>query len=137
MHKEHTVSVGNMPQKRFQMSADPKIPLPDLIEPQRESFRWFVETALKEIFTEFSPISDYSEKKFELKFKKYELGSPKCTPEFAKENKLTYEAPLRAHVILKNKTFESEKDQEIFMTDLPVMTEHGTFIINGVERVIV
>jgi len=131
------VSVGHMPQKYFEVSRRPQIPLPDLIEPQRLSFRWFVETALKEIFTEFSPISDYSEKKFELKFKKYELGAPKCTPEFAKENKLTYEAPLRAQVILKNKTFESEKDQEIFMTDLPVMTEHGTFIINGVERVIV
>lgn len=134
---ETVVSVGNMPQKFFEVSRRPHIPLPDLIEPQRLSFRWFVETALKEIFTEFSPISDYSEKKFELKFKKYELGAPKCTPEFAKENKLTYEAPLRAQVILKNKTFESEKDQEIFMTDLPVMTEHGTFIINGVERVIV
>ena len=131
------ISVGNMPQKFFQVSEAPRIDLPDLIEPQRLSFRWFVETALKEIFTEFSPISDYSDKKFELKFKKYELGAPKCTPEFAKENKLTYEAPLRAHVILKNKTFESEKDQEIFMTDLPVMTDHGTFIINGVERVIV
>ncbi len=131
------ISVGNMPQKFFRVSEAPRIDLPDLIEPQRLSFRWFVETALKEIFTEFSPISDYSEKKFELKFKKYELGAPKCTPEFAKENKLTYEAPLRAHVVLKNKTFESEKDQEIFMTDLPVMTDHGTFIINGVERVIV
>ncbi len=136
-NSETTMSVGHMPQKYFEVSRRPQIPLPDLIEPQRLSFRWFVETALREIFTEFSPISDYSEKKFELKFKKYELGAPKCTPEFAKENKLTYEAPLRAQVILKNKTFESEKDQEIFMTDLPVMTEHGTFIINGVERVIV
>src|SRR3989344_4765926 len=135
--KDRTISVGKLPQKRFELSPQPRIPLPDLIEPQHESYRWFIETALKEIFTEFSPISDYSEKKFELKFKKYELGSPKTTPEFAKENKLTYEAPLRAHVILKNKTFESEKDQEIFMTDLPVMTEQGTFIINGVERVIV
>src|SRR3990167_3109841 len=128
--KDRTISVGKLPQKRFELSPQPRIPLPDLIEPQHESYRWFIETALKEIFTEFSPISDYSEKKFEL-------GSPKTTPEFAKENKLTYEAPLRAHVILKNKTFESEKDQEIFMTDLPVMTEQGTFIINGVERVIV
>ncbi len=135
--KATSTSVGHMPQKYFEVSPRPRIPLPDLIEPQRLSYRWFVETALKEIFTEFSPIADYSEKKFELKFKKYELGAPKCTPEFAKENKLTYEAPLRAQVILKNKTFESEKEQEIFMTDLPVMTEHGTFIINGVERVIV
>ncbi len=135
--KGSKLTVGQMPQKRFEVCPSPRIPLPNLIEPQHESFRWFVETALKEIFTEFSPISDYSEKKFEMRFKKYELGSPKCTPEYAKENKLTYEAPLRAHVVLKNKTFESEKDQEIFMTDLPLMTEQGTFIINGVERVIV
>lgn len=131
------LTVGQMPQRRFEKAAAPRIPLPDLIEPQRESYKWFVETALKEIFKEFSPISDYSEKKFELQFKKYELGAPKYSPEFAKENKRTYEAPLRATVILKNKTFESEKDQEIFMTDIPVMTDNGTFIINGVERVIV
>lgn len=130
-------STGAMPKKVFSISPAPMIEVPDLIEPQRESFKWFVETALKEIFTEFSPITDYSEKKFELKFKKYELGEPKCTPEYAKENKLTYDAPLRAQVILKNKTFESEKDQEMFLADMPVMTENGTFIINGVERVIV
>ncbi len=80
-NKEHTsLSVGHWPQKYFEVSRRPQIDLPDLIEPQRLSFRWFVETALKEIFTEFSPISDYSEKKLELKFKKYELGAPKCTP---------------------------------------------------------
>jgi DNA-directed RNA polymerase subunit beta len=131
------LSVGHWPQKRFEKAAAPRIPLPDLIEPQRESYKWFVETALKEIFKEFSPIADYSEKKFELQFKKYELGAPKYSPEFAKENKRTYEAPLRTTVVLKNKTFESEKEQEIFMTDIPVMTDNGTFIINGVERVIV
>ena len=106
---EEYTSVGSMPQKRFALSPDPMIDVPDLIEPQRLSFTWFVETALKEVFTEFSPITDYSEKKFELRFKKYELGEPKCTPEFAKENKLTYDAPLRAQVILKNKTFERVK----------------------------
>ncbi|MCD5381189.1 MAG: DNA-directed RNA polymerase subunit beta [Candidatus Pacebacteria bacterium] len=131
------VSVGHLPQRRFEKASAPRIPLPDLIEPQRESYKWFVETALKEIFTEFSPISDYQEKKFEMVFKKYEMGASKYSPEFAKANKRTYEAPLRATVILKNKTFESEKDQEIFMTDIPVMTDNGTFIINGVERVIV
>ncbi len=131
------VSIGHLPQRRFEKAAAPRIPLPDLIEPQRESFKWFVETALKDIFKEFSPIADYSDKKFELQFKKYELGEPKYSPEFAKETRRTYEAPLRATVILKNKTFESEKTQEIFMTDIPVMTDNGTFIINGVERVIV
>ena len=126
-----------MPQKRFEKSAGPRVPLPDLIEPQRESYKLFVETALKDVFKEFSPISDYSEKKFELQFKKYEISEPKYSPEFAKENKRTYEASLRATVVLKNKTFESDKEQEIFMADIPVMTDNGTFIINGVERVIV
>jgi DNA-directed RNA polymerase subunit beta len=130
-------SVGAMPKKKFKLAKDPLIALPNLIEPQRESYRWFVETGLKEVFKEFSPISDYSEKKFDLEFKAYELGAPKCTTEFAKENKLTYDAPLRATVVLKNKSLESSKEQEIFLADVPVMTEHGTFIINGVERVVV
>lgn len=130
-------SVGSLPVKTFAHHRGARVELPNLIEPQLDSFKWFVETALKEVFKEFSPIADYSEKKFELVFKKYEMGAPKCTPEYAKENKLTYDAPLHAQVILKNKTFESEKDQEIFLTDIPVMTEHGTFIINGVERVVV
>jgi len=134
---EEFASVGAMPVKMFKRAKAPLVDLPDLIQPQRESYEWFIEEGFKAIFKEFSPISDYSEKKFDLVFKKYELGQPKCTPSYAKENKLTYEAPLRATVVLKNKTFEGEKEQEIFLTDVPVMTEHGTFIINGVERVIV
>lgn len=134
---EEYTSVGAMPQKRFKLAKEPLVELPDLIQPQRESYKWFVEESLKQVFKEFSPIADYSDKKFELRFKKYELGVPKCTPSHAKANKLTYDAPLRATVVLKNKTFDSDKDQEIFMADIPVMTDHGTFIINGVERVIV
>jgi DNA-directed RNA polymerase subunit beta len=135
--KHGVSSVGMLPKKRFQNYRDARVSLPDLVEPQRESYKQFIEVGLKEVFKEFSPISDYSEKKFDLLFKKYELGSPKTTPEYARENKLTYEAPLRAQVALKNKTFGGEKDQEIFLADIPVMTENGTFIINGVERVIV
>jgi DNA-directed RNA polymerase beta subunit len=67
---EDYASVGAMPQKTFAISPAPMIEVPDLIEPQRNSFTWFIETALKEIFTEFSPITDYSEKKFELRFQK-------------------------------------------------------------------
>jgi DNA-directed RNA polymerase subunit beta len=137
MKETKEVSVGHLPQRRFEKSAGPRVELPDLIEPQRESYKWFVNEALKEVFKEFSPISDYSEKKFELQFKKYEISEPKYSPEFAKENKRTYEASLRATVVLKNKTFDSDKEQEIFMADIPVMTDNGTFIINGVERVIV
>ncbi len=62
-------SVGAMPQKRFKLAKEPLVELPDLISPQLESFKWFAEEGLKQIFTEFSPISDYSEKKFEMKFK--------------------------------------------------------------------
>jgi DNA-directed RNA polymerase subunit beta len=131
------MSIGKLPKKQFKNFRDARVSLPDLIEPQLLSYQWFIETGLKEVFKEFSPISDYSEKKFEIAFKKYELGQAKTTPEFARENKLTYEAPLRALVVLKNKTFGGEKDQEIFMADIPVMTTNGTFIINGVERVIV
>ncbi|MBX2866985.1 DNA-directed RNA polymerase subunit beta [Candidatus Kaiserbacteria bacterium] len=126
-----------MPKKTFESFRQPRVDLPDLIEPQRESYKWFIEEALKEVFQEFSPIADYSDKKFELLFNKYEVGQPKCTPEHAKENKLTYDAPVRANITLKNKTFGGAKDQEVFLADIPVMTEHGTFIINGVERVIV
>ena len=129
--------VGAWPQRVFSKYREPVVELPNLIEPQLKSFEWFIQDGLKEVFKEFSPIPDYSEKKFELQFKKYEVGQPKCTPEYAKANKLTYDAPLRANIVLKNKTFESEKDQEIFLADIPMMTEHGTFIINGVERVIV
>lgn len=131
------VTVGHLPEKVFAHVPAPRVPLPNLIEPQITSYEWFVTEGITEVLREFSPIADYLDKKFELQFKKYELGAPKCTPEFAKANKLTYDAPLRVTVVLKNKTFESEKDQEIFFTDIPVMTEHGTFIVNGVERVIV
>jgi DNA-directed RNA polymerase subunit beta len=130
-------SVGAMPKKTFKLAKDPLVELPDLIQPQRDSYKWFIEEGLKNIFKEFSPITDYAEKKFEMQFKKYELGKPKCSPEEAKANKVTYDAPLRVTVVLKNKTFDSAKDQEIFLSDIPVMTDHGTFIINGVERVIV
>lgn len=130
-------SVGQLPAKVFAHVPAPRVELPNLIEPQLKSFEWFIQDGIKEVLKEFSPITDYSEKKFELEFKKYDIGAPKCTPEFAKENKLTYDAPLRATVVLKNKTFESEKDQEIFLADVPMMTDNGTFIINGVERVIV
>lgn len=101
------------------------------------SFNWLMDEGFKAIFKEFSPIKDYGEKKFELHFVRHELGEPKYDEYYAKENLLTYEAPLKVIVKLKNKTIGAEKEQEIFLADFPVMTSHGTFIINGVERVIV
>jgi DNA-directed RNA polymerase subunit beta len=131
------MSTPSLPQKHFSRYHAPRVELPNLVEPQIRSYEWLMNEGMKEIFKEFSPINDYGEKKFELSFTRYELGEPKFDELHAKENMLTYEAPLRAIVKLKNKTFGSEKEQEIFLADFPVMTDHGTFIINGVERVIV
>jgi len=124
-------------QKTFGRFKKPLATLPNLVEAQIDSYKWLVENGLKEIFKEFSPIRDYSEKKFDLEFASFELGEPKYGEHYAKENKLSYEAPLRAMVRLKNRMIGSVKEQEIFMADFPLMTDHGTFVINGVERVIV
>ncbi|MEK7148674.1 MAG: DNA-directed RNA polymerase subunit beta [Patescibacteria group bacterium] len=124
-------------QKTFARYKKPQIELPNLVETHLKSYKWLVEVGLKEAFKEFSPIEDYSGKKFALEFIGIELSAPKYDEYFAKENKLSYEAPLKARVKLTNKTFKSEKEQEIFMADFPVMTSHGTFIVNGVERVVV
>ena len=123
--------------KTFGRYKEPQVEYPHFIEAQLDSFRTLIEDGIKDIFKEFSPIKDYSEKKFDLDFAKIEFGQPKYNEYFAKKNMLTYEAPLRAVVTLKNKTIGGTKEQEIFLTDFPIMTEHGTFIINGVERVIV
>jgi DNA-directed RNA polymerase subunit beta len=123
--------------KYFSRYKHPLVELPDFTETQVKSYKWLIEKGLAEVFKEFSPIKDYSEKKFELEFAGFELLKPKYNEHYAKENKLSYEAPIRARVKLKNKTLNIEKEQEIFMADFPLMTEHGTFVINGVERVVV
>jgi len=123
--------------KTFSRFKKPLIEFPSLIENQLVSFEWLVESGLKEVFKEFSPINDYSGKKFELNFVSFSLSEPKCSEEDAKFNQVTYEGQLKARVKLTNKSLNSDKEQEIFMADLPLMTAHGTFIINGVERVIV
>src|SRR5690606_10066205 len=124
-------------QKTFGAYRAPRVEFPDLVGHQRESFQWLLKDGLKELFTEFSPIPDYSNKKFELRFDGFEIGAPKGTEEEARENMRTYEAPLKASVTLVNKTFGSEKTQEIFLADIPMMTPHGSFIVSGVERAIV
>lgn len=123
--------------KYFSRYKKPLIPFPNLIEDQLISFNWLVEKGIKEVFKEFSPINDYSDKKFQLDFTSFSLGEPKFDEEYCKVNKLTYEGPLKARVKLLNKSIGTSKEQEIFMADVPLMTKHGTFIINGVERVIV
>lgn len=123
--------------KYFSRYKKPLVEFPSFVETQLNSFEDLIENGIKETFKEFSPIKDYSEKKFELEFTGITLSKPKYDEHYAKENKLTYDAPLRATVKLHNKTLGTDKEQEIFMADFPVMTDHGTFIINGVERVVV
>jgi DNA-directed RNA polymerase subunit beta len=123
--------------KYFSRYKSPLIEFPNLIEAQTKSYKWLIEEGLKEVFKEFSPISDYSGKKFELEFSSFSLGEANCEENEAKVNKLSYQGLLKARVKLNNKILGSIKEQEIFMSEIPLMTPHGTFIINGVERVIV
>lgn len=118
-------------------SGDNALPLPNLIAHQKDSWRWFVEEGLSEIFSEVNPIDDYTGQKLSLKFGKYYFGEPKNTDQFAKENNLTFEAPLHATVELTNKTTGVVEEQEIYLGEYPWMTDRGTFVINGTERVVV
>ncbi len=127
----------NLVQKTFGAFRAPRVPFPDLVGHQRGSFNWLLKDGLTELFKEFSPITDYSGKKFELQFESFEVGEPKYDEDFARENMRTYEAPIKATIKLINKTFGSEKSQEIFLADMPIMTPHGSFIVSGVERAIV
>lgn len=125
------------PKKYFSKYKKPLVEFPNLIDHQLQSFNLFIEKGLKEVFKEFTPISDYSGKKFQLDIVSFHLGEPKCDETYAKENKLSYEAQLKARIKLTNKQTGTEKEQEIFLSDLPMMTGHGTFIINGVERTLI
>jgi DNA-directed RNA polymerase subunit beta len=125
------------PKKYFGRYKKPLTPFPNLIEAQVKSFKWLVEQGIGEVFKEFSPIIDYSGKKFQLEFTSFSLSESKTDENNSKINKLSYQGQLKARVKLTNKILGTVKEQEIFMSDLPLMTSHGTFIINGVERVIV
>lgn len=121
----------------FFTADDTALPIPDLIAHQKDSWKEFVDTGLGEIFAELNPIEDYTGQKLELRFKQYAFGEPKNSERYAKENNVTFDAPLQANVELTNKVTGEVKEQEIYLGDYPWMTERGTFIINGTERVVV
>ncbi|NLP44390.1 MAG: DNA-directed RNA polymerase subunit beta [Peptococcaceae bacterium] len=110
--------------------------MPNLIEIQQNSYQWFLNEGLREMFRDISPIQDFTGN-LVLEFIDYSLGEPKYDVEECKERDVTYAAPLRVKVRLINKETGEVKEQEVFMGDFPLMTEKGTFIINGAERVIV
>ncbi|HWQ61983.1 MAG TPA: DNA-directed RNA polymerase subunit beta, partial [Negativicutes bacterium] len=110
--------------------------MPNLIEIQKNSYNWFLKEGLQEIFHDISPIQDFTGN-LVLSFENFTLGEPKYAVEECKARDVTYSAPLRVSVRLINRETGEIKEQEVFMGDFPLMTDNGTFIINGAERVIV
>ncbi len=113
------------------------LPPLDLTLVQRESYQWFLETGIKDLLTEVSPISDFTGKNWELSFGDYFFGRPRLTPAVALDKGLTYDMPLKVMASLKNKQTGHQVMQEVFLGDIPAMTDNGTFIINGIERCVV
>ncbi|WP_416223938.1 DNA-directed RNA polymerase subunit beta [Tepidiforma sp.] len=111
--------------------------LPNLIRIQLDSFEWFKREGLRELFDELSPIQDFTGKKMDLIFGEYEFREPKASMDECRERDMTYAAPLFVDVELRVKESGEIKEQRLFFGDFPLMTDRGTFIINGAERVVV
>lgn len=131
----HPVQVGKRSRISF-ANIKEVLEMPNLIEIQQNSYRWFLDEGIKEMFRDISPIQDFTGN-LVLEFIDYSLGEPKYSVEECKERDVTYAKPLRVKVRLINKETGEVKEQEVFMGDFPQMTEKGTFIINGAERVII
>ncbi|OGH88346.1 MAG: DNA-directed RNA polymerase subunit beta [Candidatus Magasanikbacteria bacterium RIFOXYC2_FULL_42_28] len=112
-------------------------PLPNLIEIQTDSYAWFLKNGIKELFDEVSPITDFSGRDLELYFENYFLDEPRFEEDVCRERNTTFEAPLRITARLVNKKTNVSKSQEIYLGDIPIMTNRGTFIVNGIERAVV
>ena len=126
-----------LPTKIFSSHPGPLISQPNLVEIQTASYEWFLKAGLKELLKEVSPIKDFAGKDLELHFQDFYFDEPKYDEEYSKFKDLTYESALRIKVKLTNRRTKETKEQEVYFGDFPVMTERGTFIINGIERVVV
>ncbi len=133
MAKAKTASTGRI----YFTHEDTALEMPNLIKHQKESWQEFIETGLGEIFAELNPIDDYTGQKLALRFGKYEFKEPKHSEQYAKENNMTFDAPLHTMIELTNKVTGEVKEQDIYLGDYPWMTDRGTFVINGTERVVV
>jgi len=136
IHHENAI-VLNSKRKFYEKQPDKNIPIPELIEVQLNSYEWFLDKGIRELLDEVTPIQDFSGKKLELHFLDHSYGEPKYDAATAKTKNLTYETPLKVHVQLINKETGEIKEQDIFLGNIPLMTDRGTFIINGIERVVV
>jgi DNA-directed RNA polymerase subunit beta len=113
------------------------IEAPDLIETQKASYHWFFDNGIKELFEEISPVKDFTGRDLELYFEDYTIDEPKFNESTCREKNVSFEAPLRVKVRLTNKRTKTDDVQEIYLGDIPIMTDRGTFMINGIERVVV
>jgi len=113
------------------------LPKIDLLAIQKESYQWFLEKGIKQVLDEISPIDDFTEKNWNLELKDYRLGKTTNTPEIALSKGVTFDAPLYVNTVLTNKKTGATYDQEVFLGDIPQMTERATFVINGIERAVV
>ena len=132
----HIVKYGKHRERRSFARISEVLELPNLIEIQTNSYKWFLEEGLREMFEDILPIKDFNDK-LSLEFVGYELKEPKYTVEEARAHDANYSAPIHVTLRLDNKVTGEIKSQDVFFGDFPLMTEMGTFIINGAERVIV
>ena len=123
--------------RRFFVDNDNQFEFPNLIEVQTDSYKWFLEEGIRELLDEITPIQDFSGKKLELHFLEHEVGESKYGPRTCREKNLSFEAPLKVHVQLINKESGEIKEQDVFLGPIPLMTPQGSFIVNGIERVVV
>ena len=137
MRVKDAFSEGSSLKKRRFFKNRITVSLPDLIEVQTASYQWFWDKGLRELLDEVNPVTDFTGKDLELSLTNYYLDEPKYPAQVAKEKNISYEAPLRAKATLLIKKTGEVKEQEIYLGEVPLMTERGTFIINGVERVVV
>jgi len=113
------------------------LPALDLVKVQRDSFAEFLETGIREVIDEISPIDDFTGKNFTLTLGAYSFGKPKHTPEEASKKGITYDVPLKVEATVVNKQTGGKNTQEVFLCDLPLMLDKGSFIVNGIERAVV
>ena len=126
-----------MPDRKYFKATPPTLDLPNLIEVQVNSYNEFLKYGLKELFEEISPVRDFTGKSLELAFLDYKLDDTKVDEDTARDRNVTYQAPLRVQVQLTNLETGEIREQEVFLGDFPKITDRSTFIINGVERVVV
>jgi DNA-directed RNA polymerase subunit beta len=123
--------------KTFSKYAPDEFEAPNLVQVQLDSYQWFLDIGLKELLNDISPIEDWTGKELELRFLDFKLEEPKYDERTARAKNITYEAPLRVKISLKNKKTGRVQEQEIYLADFPLITPRGTFVINGVERVVI